>query len=161
MVDSREKCGIQKLRRKKTSMEERRKRERVSVQFDVGVILNGECIQVQILNISLTGILCTNHPHFQKGAACKVKISFSDDLQITIDAKILRVGDQGAAISFVEMDEESFVHLMWCSSMRVTQATAKESTSTSSTEPATGRYPSESDKSVMLRAFGIPPDKCR
>jgi hypothetical protein len=141
--------------------QERRKRERVSVQFDVGVILDGEFIQVNTLNISLTGILCTTHSHFRKGAACKVRISLSDDLQITIDAKILRVGEQGTAISFVEMDEESYVHLMWCSTMRVTQATSKENTSTPSTERATGHFPSESDKSVMLRAFGIPPDKCR
>lgn len=141
---------------------ERRKQERVSVHFDVGIMLGKEIIQVQILNISLTGILCTFHPLFRKGAPCKVKISLSDDLQITIDSKILRVGEQGTAISFVEMDEESFVHLMWCSTMRVTQAASKEISSNKPlTENATGRFPSESDKSSMLQAFGMPPDKCR
>ncbi len=106
--------------------QERRKRERVSVHFDVGIMLDGEIIQVQILNISLTGILCTYHPLFRKDAACKVIISLSDNQQFTINSKILRVGEQGTAISFVEMDEESFVHLMWCSTMRVTQAASKE-----------------------------------
>ena len=48
---------------------ERRKRERVAVHFDVVVMLGAEIIQVQILNISLTGILCTSHPLFSKGCA--------------------------------------------------------------------------------------------
>lgn len=143
--------------------QERRKRERVSVHFDVGITLGGEIIQVQVLNISLTGIFCTYHPLFRKDAACKVIISLSDEQQFEINSKILRVGEQGAAISFVEMDEESFVQLMWCSTITVTQTAASKEISSNkpSTESATGRYPSESDKSSMLRAFGMPPDKCR
>lgn len=142
--------------------QERRERERVSVHFDVGIMLGEEIIQVQILNISLTGILCTYHPLFRKDAACKVIISLSDNQQITVNSKILRVGEQGTAISFVEMDEESFVHLMWCSTLRVTQAASKEISSNKPlTESATGCFPSESDKSSMLQGFGMPPDKCR
>jgi hypothetical protein len=140
---------------------ERRKRERVSVHFDVGIMVGEEVVQVQIINISLTGILCTYHPLFRKDAACKVIISLSDNQQITMNSKILRVGEQGTAISFVEMDEESFVHLMWCSTMRVTHAASQE---ISNKEPAientAGRFPSESDKDSMLRAFGMPRDKC-
>jgi hypothetical protein len=143
--------------------QERRKRERVTVHFDVDVLLGGEVIQVQIINISLTGILCTYHPHFRKGALCKVSISLSDNQKITIDSKILRVGDQGTAISFVELDEESFVHLMWCSTLRVTQSTLREipGDKPSTEENTTGHFPSEGDKSLMLQAFGMPPDKCR
>jgi len=66
---------------------------------------------VQIVNISLTGILCTSNRLFQQNAACQVIISLRDDLKITIDSKILRVGEQETAISFVAMDEESFAHL--------------------------------------------------
>ncbi len=139
---------------------ERRKRERVSVHFDVDIMLGEEIVQVQILNISLTGILCTYHPLFRKDAPCKVRISLSDDQQITIDSKILRVGEEGTAISFAEMDEESFVQLMWCSTMRVTHAASKEISDKPSTENAAGRLPSESDKSSMLLAFGMPYDKC-
>jgi hypothetical protein len=142
--------------------QERRKRERVSVHFDVGIMLDGEIIQVQILNISLTGIFCTYHPLFRKDAACKVIISLSDNQQFTINSKILRVGEQGTAISFVEMDEESFVHLMWCSTMRVTQAASQEVPGKSPSDKSTnGSFPSESDKSSMLQAFGMPPDKVR
>lgn len=92
--------------------QEKRKRARVSVHFEVSILLGEEVIQVQIINIALTGILCTSNPFFQKDAACKVIITLSDDLQITVDSKILRVGERETAISFVAMDEESFVHLM-------------------------------------------------
>ena len=142
--------------------QERRNRQRVSVHFDVVIMLGEAIIQVQILNISLTGILCTSHPLFRKDAPCKVRISLSDNQQITINSKILRIGEQGTAISFVEMDEESFVHLMWCSTLRVTQAASKEIYSNKPlTENATGSFPSDSDKSLMLKTFGIPPEKCR
>ena len=91
--------------------QEKRKRMRVPVHFDVSVKLEGKLIKVQIVNISLTGILCTSNRLFQTNDACQVIISLRDDLQITIDSKMLRVGEQETAISFVAMDEESFVHL--------------------------------------------------
>jgi hypothetical protein len=91
--------------------QEKRKRARVPVQFDVGIVLGEELIKVQIINISLTGILCTSNRLFQKDAPCKVVISLLDDLQITVEAKILRVGERETAISFIAMDEESFAHL--------------------------------------------------
>lgn len=92
-------------------VQEKRKRLRVPVHFDVSVKLAEKIIEVQIINISLTGILCTSNRLFQPNAACQVILSLSDDLKITIDAKILRIGEQETAISFVTMDEESFVHL--------------------------------------------------
>jgi len=142
--------------------QDKRKRSRVPVHFDVVIVLRGERIQARIVNISLTGILCTSHPLFQKNAPCRVRISLSDDQQITINSKILRVGEQGTAICFLEMDEQSFVHLMWCSTLTVTQAASKEINGIKPpTENAAGRFPSESDKSVMLETFGIPPEKCR
>ena len=90
---------------------EKRKRSRVPVQFDVGIVLGEELIKVQIINISLTGILCTSNRLFQKDALCKAIISLRDDLRITVDAKILRVGERETAINFIAMDEESFAHL--------------------------------------------------
>jgi hypothetical protein len=91
--------------------QDKRKRSRVPVHFDVGIVLRGERIQAQIVNISMTGILCTTDHHFQKDDACTVVISLRDDLQITIDAKILRTGQGETAISFSAMDDESFSHL--------------------------------------------------
>jgi len=57
----------------------------------------------------LTGILCTSNPLFKKNATCKVIISLSDDLQITIDSKISRAAKKESAISFIRMDDESFM----------------------------------------------------
>ncbi|MHB9098881.1 MAG: PilZ domain-containing protein [Syntrophales bacterium] len=90
---------------------EKRKRVRVPVHLDVGIVLGEEPIKVQIINISLTGILCTSNRLFHKDAVCKVVITLRDDLRIAIDAKILRVGERETAISFISMDEESFAHL--------------------------------------------------
>ena len=90
---------------------DKRKRSRVPAHFDIGILLGQEAVQVQIINISLTGILCTTDRRFQKDAICTVVISLREDLRITIDAKILRVGAGETAISFSAMDEESFSHL--------------------------------------------------
>jgi hypothetical protein len=91
--------------------QDKRKRSRVPVHFDIVIVLRGERIQARIVNISLTGILCTTDRRFQKDEACTVVICLRDDLQITIDAKLLRVGKDETAISFTSMDEESFSHL--------------------------------------------------
>lgn len=91
--------------------QEKRKRTRVPVHLGVTVSLEGHMIGVDLVNISLTGILCGSSPLFRKGAACTVILSLSDDLKITIDSNILRVGERETAISFTGMDEESFTHL--------------------------------------------------
>ena len=91
--------------------QDKRKRSRVPVRFDVTIVLRGERIQARIINISLTGILCTTDRRFQKDDTCTVVISLRDDLQITIDAKLIRVAKDETAISFIAMDEESFSHL--------------------------------------------------
>jgi hypothetical protein len=142
--------------REDEAMEERRKRERITVHFDVEVVIGEEAVKVQTINMSLTGVLCTTHPHFQKDASCKVIISLNDGQSVTIPSKILRIGPQGTAISFTEMDEESFVHLMWCSTMRVTHAVPRD---ISEAKPLSGNEPKGfplEGKSLMLQAFGIP-----
>jgi hypothetical protein len=90
---------------------EKRRRLRVPFQLDVGIMAGEKLIKVQIINISLTGILCTSNPLFRKDASCRVVIALRDDLRIAIDARILRVGERETAISFISMDEESFAHL--------------------------------------------------
>ena len=91
--------------------QEKRRRARVPAQFDVTVDVGEAALRVRLINISLSGILCTSHDLFRKDAACAVSISLSDDLTMRIDAKILRAGKEETAISFVAMDEESFAHL--------------------------------------------------
>jgi hypothetical protein len=91
--------------------QERRKRLRVPMHLDVSVLLQGEVIQLQTLNVSLTWILCTSNPRFQKDDLCTVIITLNKEFQISIASKILRAEQKEAAISFISMDDESFVHL--------------------------------------------------
>lgn len=91
--------------------QEKRMRTRAPVHFDVSILLGEEVISTEIINISLTGILCKYNPFFQNNAPCKVIISLGHDLQIVVDSKISRVGERESAISFICMDEESFIHL--------------------------------------------------
>ncbi len=90
---------------------ERRRRTRVPIHVDVGILLKGEEIKLQTFNISLTGILCASHPLFRRNNRCKIIITLNKDIQITVDSKILRVEEKGTAISFISMDDESFFHL--------------------------------------------------
>jgi hypothetical protein len=90
---------------------EKRSRTRVPVHFEVTVLLGNEAIHAEILNISLNGILCTSHPFFQNNAPCRVIVSLSDDSRIEVDSKISRVEKGETAISFISMDDESFIHL--------------------------------------------------
>ncbi len=92
-------------------IKERRRRTRVPVQIDVEVLMKGEVIKLESVNISLAGILCTSGPLFQMDEPCKVIITLSEDSRISVDAKIIRVGEKEAAIKFISMDDESFVHL--------------------------------------------------
>jgi hypothetical protein len=87
-----------------------RKRTRVSVHFEIGVLLEKETLPIptEIANVSMTGVLCITQPQFHKDAPCKVVLSLSDKSQMIINSNILRVGKQETAISFTSMDEESF-----------------------------------------------------
>lgn len=92
-------------------IDERRKRTRVPIQFEV-IIRCGEIEQqVETINLSLTGVLCVTNPLFQKNALCNIRIRLTEEVQIDLEAKILRVGEDETAISFTSMDEESFFHL--------------------------------------------------
>ena len=90
---------------------EKRKRTRVSGNFNITILIHETMIQVQTHNISLTGVLCNYNPIFQKDDPCKVIIALNEDFRISIDAKILRIGQQETVISFISMDEDSFFHL--------------------------------------------------
>jgi hypothetical protein len=92
-------------------IQERRRRTRVSVEIDVNVLVKGKVIKLKSVNISLSGILCTSEPLFQIDDPCKVIITLSEDSRISVDARIVRVGVEEAAIKFISLDDESFVHL--------------------------------------------------
>ena len=90
----------------------KRKRTRVPVHFDVTITIGGKQIKVTTTNISLTGILCTTDPSFQKNISCEVTISLNAATRIHIpSAKVIRTGSKETAISFSSITEESFFHL--------------------------------------------------
>ena len=90
---------------------ERRRRTRVPVQIDVDILLKGEVIKLKAINISLLGFLCSSNPLFRMDEPCTVIIALGRDIQISIDARIVRVGEKETAIKFIFMDDESFGHL--------------------------------------------------
>jgi hypothetical protein len=90
---------------------ERRRRTRVPVQIDVEILLKNEVIKLKAINISLMGFLCSSHPLFRMDEPCTVIIVLGSDIKISLDARIVRVGVEEAAIKFISLDDESFVHL--------------------------------------------------
>ena len=90
---------------------ERRKRTRVLIGFDITILFQQKKINVQTLNISLTGISCTSSKLFNAGEECAVLLKLNPETSLTIQGKILRVADNEAIISFLSMEEDTFYHL--------------------------------------------------
>jgi hypothetical protein len=90
----------------------RRKRTRVPVHFEVTITMDGRQIEVTTTNISLTGILCSSDPLFQKDASCEVTIFLNEANRIHIpSAKVIRTSSTKTAIAFSVLTEEGFFHL--------------------------------------------------
>ncbi len=90
---------------------ERRKRTRVPVAFDINILFQKKKIKVKTLNISLTGISCTNDPRFRANELCEVILTLNEDTTVNIAGKILRTDEKEATIAFLSMDEDAFFHL--------------------------------------------------
>ena len=90
---------------------ERRKRTRVLIGFDITILFQQKIINVQTMNISLTGIRCTSSPLFSAGKECAIIMKLNQETSLTIQGKILRVADKEAIISFLSMEEDTFYHL--------------------------------------------------
>jgi hypothetical protein len=91
--------------------EERRKRTRVPVAFDVNILFQNDKIKVQTTNLSLTGICCTSDPRFRTSELCDVILTLNEDATLTIAGKFLRVDEKEAIVAFLSMDEDTFSHL--------------------------------------------------
>ncbi|MGZ3592873.1 MAG: PilZ domain-containing protein, partial [Syntrophales bacterium] len=79
--------------------------------IDVDILLMGEVIKLKAINISLLGLLCSSNPLLRMDEPCTVIFALGGDIQISINAMIVRVGEKETAIKFISMDDESFVHL--------------------------------------------------
>ena len=100
----------------------KRKRTRIAAHFEVTVSLGETPYLVETLNLSLTGLLCVTNPHFRLNVPCRIHIKLADDVIISLEGKILRIGDRETAISFSSMDEESFFHLKRIIELNATDA---------------------------------------
>ena len=93
------------------SLQEKRKRTRVSVNLDVLVSCGAGEISTQTQNISLKGILCFPHPSVKQDEICDVSIWLSEEIKIELQGKVVRSEVDGIAIDFNKMSVESFSHL--------------------------------------------------
>ncbi len=90
---------------------EKRRRTRVPVGFTATVSLGEEKIDVNTLNISLNGILCTTDRHFRTGEQCLVTLTLNPTVTVNIEGQMRRITPSETAIAFSVMNEESFFHL--------------------------------------------------
>jgi hypothetical protein len=92
-------------------VQERRKRTRVPVSFDLNIVLEGETIPVQTSNISLAGLRFNSDRKFDPGSECVARLRLDKEVELNIKARILRSTARETTASFLEMDESSFYHL--------------------------------------------------
>lgn len=92
-------------------IQERRKRTRVPVSFDLNIVQQGEEIPVQTNNISLAGLSFNTYRSFDPGSECLVRLRLDKEVELNIKARILRSNVRETTASFLEMDETSFYHL--------------------------------------------------
>ena len=91
--------------------EERRRRTRVPVHFNVTIQVEGAPVSVETKNISLNGMLCEPNHLLKGGTEGQVRIVLSPDVTISAVAKIVRSDATGIAVGFASVDEDSFFHL--------------------------------------------------
>ncbi|HQK99932.1 MAG TPA: PilZ domain-containing protein [Smithellaceae bacterium] len=91
--------------------EERRKRTRVPVGFEMAVIAAGKTIAVKTTDISLAGVRFQGDLPMAPGSACMMQLRLQEDLCLNIEGTLLRVEGDEAVVSFLSMDEETFYHL--------------------------------------------------
>jgi hypothetical protein len=92
-------------------IEERRKRTRIPVGFDLHIVIKGKKIKVKTLNVSLTGVSFSSPHSFKIGERCTIELHLTKEALLNIEAKILRSKNKETIASFQTMDENSFYHL--------------------------------------------------
>jgi hypothetical protein len=91
--------------------QEQRRRTRVPIQLEATLVVGDQEMAVKSQNLSLKGLLCTVDRPLRPGQRCSVKLKLTPGVQVLVQGEVLRAGAEGMAIDFLEMDEQSFVHL--------------------------------------------------
>ncbi|EFI34127.1 type IV pilus assembly PilZ [Desulfonatronospira thiodismutans ASO3-1] len=90
-----------------------RKRSRVELQLSVSIQQNDVHGLLKTSNLSLKGLLADYHPDFTVNEPCELVIHLSSGLEIGITGIVVYSSpERGTAVDFVQMDEESFYHLL-------------------------------------------------
>lgn len=91
--------------------EEKRRRSRVSAQFDAYAYVEGAKLPLVTHNISMKGALFDREPRLAKGQDCTLVFTLSKDVRVRLKGRVVRADDEGTAIDFESMDEQAFFHL--------------------------------------------------
>lgn len=98
--------------------DERRKHIRVGFTTDIHIVIGADDEQVNLKgsskDLSLKGIFVNTTKRFPAHTKCFVKIYLSggiDDIELLINATIVRETDSGMGIEFDSMDIDTYSHL--------------------------------------------------
>jgi len=83
----------------------------VPVQFEAAVRVQDELIRVETENISLNGMLCRPDRRFKAEDRGEARIVLGPEAVIHAEIRILRSDEEGMAIAFTAVEEDSFFHL--------------------------------------------------
>ncbi len=90
-----------------------RKRSRIDIQLSVSVQQNDAQHVLKTRNRSLKGLLADYQPEFVLNEPCDLDIHLSYSLETSIAGTVVWSSpEKSAAVDFVQMDEESFYHLL-------------------------------------------------
>jgi hypothetical protein len=94
-------------------MTTRRKRTRIDAHFKAHLRIKGERLPVETENLSMSGMLAEADRSLEEHVSefCELKIDLADDVRLHIEAEIVRVDGNVAALEFRGMDEETYAHL--------------------------------------------------
>ncbi len=97
---------------------ERRKYVRVGFKTAIHIVIdaNGEKIHLDgnSKDLSIRGIFVSTPKKLPAGTACKVKVYLTggiDDIELSINATIVREAENGMGIEFDSMDVDTYTHL--------------------------------------------------
>ncbi len=95
------------------SEQDMRKRSRIDIQLSVSIQQNEVRQVLKTRNMSLKGLLADDQPDFVLNEPCDLIIHLSSGLEISITGIVVWSSqERGTAVDFVQMDEESFYHLL-------------------------------------------------
>ncbi|MDD4731911.1 MAG: PilZ domain-containing protein [Desulfovibrio sp.] len=92
--------------------EDKRRRSRVKAGFEASLFVDGKAVPVRTRDVSLKGALLECDKDLAEGTPCELQLGLGPGLRLSIDALVARSSEQGLAVEFQGMDDQSFNHLL-------------------------------------------------